>query len=129
MILCSGQFDGLHSGHVAYLEAAKGLCRPDELLVCGVAPDAYSETLKGRQNRWTQADRAYTVEALMCVDAVISYAVVSIAPLICLYRPRLFIKGPDWKGRLPEDVLQACEQTGTGIVFVDTPGRHVSETQ
>ncbi|MEY4377563.1 MAG: hypothetical protein RJB26_2113, partial [Pseudomonadota bacterium] len=25
MILCSGAFDGLHSGHVAYLKAAKAL--------------------------------------------------------------------------------------------------------
>lgn len=127
MVLTSGGFDGLHWGHVRYLTAAKALCAPEEVLCCAVAPDSYLAT-KGRPARWPQADRLSTVRALECVDAVVAHESPSIAPLIRDYRPRLFVKGPDWQDRLPEDVQRACEDVGTSIAYVDTPGRHVSET-
>ena len=127
MILTSGGFDGLHAGHVQYLTAAKALCEPDEVLCCAIAPDRYLAT-KGRPARWTQADRLRTVRALECVDAVVAHESPSIASLIRDYRPRLFVKGPDWQDRLPADVPRACEDVGTSIAYVDTPGRHVSET-
>ena len=127
MILTSGGFDGLHAGHVQYLTAAKALCEPDEVLCCAIAPDRYLAT-KGRPARWTQADRLRTVRALECVDAVVAHESPSIASLIRDYRPRLFVKGPDWQDRLPDDVQRACEDVGTSIAYVDTPGRHVSET-
>lgn len=128
MVLCSGAFDGLHAGHVLYLEAAKQLCRTDELLVCAIAPDAYILNQKQRLPRWPQHDRLRTVTALGVVDAAVSQAAPSVAPLIRDYRPRLFVKGEDWKTRLPEDVMAACDEVGTAIAYVETPGRHVSET-
>ncbi len=129
MILTSGAFDGLHAGHVQYLEAAKALCEGDELLVCAIAPDEYIVQTKGRQPYWHQADRLRTVTALGCIDAAIPQVRQSVAELIDQHRPRLFIKGPDWEGRLPEDIQRACERVGTAIGYVDTPGRHVSETR
>lgn len=129
MVLCSGAFDGLHGGHVAYLEAARALCEGDELLVCAIAPDKYIQISKGRTPHWTQTDRLRTVRALGCVDAAIAQRSDSVAPLIHDYRPRLFIKGPDWEGRLPEEIQRACADVGTSIGYVDTPGVHVSETR
>ena len=128
MILCSGCFDGLHAGHVAYLEAGKALCEQDELLVVAVAPDAYIEASKGRQPFWSQTDRVRTVNALGCVDAAVAQDTPSVAPLIYDKLPRIFVKGPDWVGRLPEDVQRTCEKVGCAMAFVDTPGRHVRET-
>lgn len=128
MVLTSGCFDGVHAGHVAYLEAAKSLCDPDELLVCAIAPDAYIAQVKGRTPRWTQVDRVRAVYGLQSVDAALAQREGSIAAIIREYRPRCFIKGIDWEGRLPEDVRAACEEVGTHICYVETPGRHVSET-
>lgn len=128
MILCSGAFDGLHAGHVRYLEAAKALCEPDELLVCAVAPDAYIQTVKGRAPSWPQAQRLATVKCLMMVDGTIRQESLTVAPVIRTHLPRLLVKGPDWKDRLPDEVHRACADVGTTIAFVDTPGTHVRET-
>ena len=129
MILASGCFDGLHAGHVDYLSAAKALCGHDELLACAVAPDSYIRTQKGRAPYWPQHQRARTVRALQDVDAVILHAQPSVAEVIRDVKPRLFVKGPDWEGRLPEEVLLACEEVGTSIAFLETPGRHVREAR
>lgn len=128
MVLTSGAFDGLHAGHVRYLAAAKALCEKDELLVCAVAPDRYIQSTKHRAPRWPQAERMTTVRGLQDVDAVIGQAEPSIGTIIRTYSPRLFVKGPDWRDRLPEDVHEACTASGTAIAFVETEGRHVSET-
>ena len=129
MILASGCFDGLHSGHVDYLSAAKALCRGDELLAVAVAPDVYIRTAKAREPYWSQDQRADTVRALQDVDAVIAHDTPSVALVIRELRPRLFVKGPDWEGRLPEDVQLACQDVGTSIAFLETPGTHVSEVR
>ena len=129
MILASGAFDGLHAGHVAYLEAAKALCEHEEVLVVAIAPDHYIEACKGRRPYWSQADRLRTVRALQCVDAAITQGTPSVATIILDYRPRMFVKGPDWIDRLPEDVQLACERAGCAMAFVDTPGHHVSEAR
>lgn len=129
MILTSGAFDGVHAGHVAYLEAAKALCELDEVLVCAVAPDDYIAAAKGRAPYWTQRDRRRTVAALDVVDATLAQTALSVSVEIRRYRPRLFVKGPDWKDRLPEDVLHACDDTGTTIAYVDTEGRHGREAR
>ena len=126
MVLCSGAFDGLHAGHVRYLSAAVKLARPDEPVLVAVAPDAYLTEVKHRNPRWTQADRWRTIVAVSGVTAV-PQASVSVAGEIDRYKPRLFVKGVDWAGQLPDDVVQACEKAGTLIVFVSTDAKHTRE--
>lgn len=128
MILCSGAFDGLHAGHVRYLQAARRLSTGETLTVA-VAPDSYIRSAKKRAPYWPQADRLQTVYALGCVDAVIPQREDSVAQVIRDYRPRVFVKGPDWRGELPADVLQACQDVGTDVQIVDTVGRHVREAR
>ena len=128
MILCSGAFDGLHAGHVRYLEEARMLCEEGELLHCAVAPDAYIEKNKGRAPAWSQADRVATVCALRLVGHVWLQHLPTPAGLIRVLKPRLFVKGADWCGRMPAEVIEACADVGCDIRFVDAPGRHVSET-
>ena len=128
MILCSGAFDGLHAGHVRYLEEAKMLCQAGEPLHCAVAPDAYIQHSKGRAPGWSQADRAATVSALRVVDGVWPQHQPTPSGLILILKPRLFVKGEDWRDRVPSIVIDACADVGCEIRFVDTPGRHVSET-
>lgn len=123
MILCSGAFDGLHSGHVAYLEAAAAL-DPSQPLVVAIAPDCYIVSAKHRVPRWTQAQRARTVAALRCVSRVICHEDPSIAATIQRVSPTLVVKGLDWVHTIPRDVAAACLAVGATLVFTDTDETH-----
>lgn len=123
MILCSGAFDGLHSGHVAYLEAARAI-DPDHTLAVAVAPDNYIRTVKHREPRWSQAQRARVVQALAVVDLVILQPELSVAGTVRKYRPAMLVKGLDWVQTLPADVAQACVDAGTTMTFTDTEHTH-----
>ena len=126
MILCSGAFDGLHSGHVAYLKAAKAL-DPSQPLYVAIAPDAYITSAKHRPARWTQAQRATVVDALRDVAAVVVQTDPSVAATVRQLRPSMLVKGIDWLDRIPADVAAACVESGTALAFVDTDHTHCSE--
>ena len=125
MILCSGAFDGLHSGHLAYLYAAAAL-DPSMPLVVAVAPDTYIRDAKHRAPRWTQAQRAETVAAIRGVSRVIAHEEPSIAATIARIRPALVVKGHEWAHCLPADVAAAVVEAGAGLAFVDTEQTHGS---
>lgn len=67
--------------------------------------------------------------ALGCVDGVIPHQTHSVASVILDYKPRVFIKGIDWQDQLPDDVLKACFECGTEIIFVNTDGKHVRQAR
>jgi D-beta-D-heptose 7-phosphate kinase/D-beta-D-heptose 1-phosphate adenosyltransferase len=69
IVLVSGGFDPLHSGHLAYFEAAKKL--GDELWV-GVNSDAWLTRKKGRPFMPFK-ERAAIIKELNCVDEVIGF--------------------------------------------------------
>ena len=125
MVLGSGCFDGLHGGHARYLSALKALARADEAVNVAVAPDDYIDTHKHRKPRWPQDERFRTL--LECGVVPLYQSSQSVAQLILDEQPRLFVKGQDWAGKLPADVVMACQEVGALIVFVDTPGVHTSE--
>jgi cytidyltransferase-like protein len=125
MILASGCFDGLHSGHVAYLYAAAAL-DPSMPLVVAVAPDDYIREAKHRAPRWTQQQRAETVAAIRGVSRVIQHVSPSIANTIRQIRPALVVKGLDWVACLPRDVAEAVVEVGAGLAFVETEQTHGS---
>src|SRR3990167_2742357 len=118
MILASGAFDGVHAGHVSYLEAAAGLLQPQEVLVVAVAPDAYIRAVKRREPYWPFVDRLKTVEALSMVDFGVPHGVDGVSSAVLALGPRLLVKGADWQGRLAAGVREACEAVGTEILFV-----------
>jgi len=127
-ILCSGAFDGLHSGHVAYLQHAKAL-NPLAELVVAIAPDAYVADKYGKA-RWTQQQRAATVAGLACVDRVVQQE-QTLNLLIAEVRPHILVKGMDWYHTLAAcpDILAVCEKFGVSLGFTHTPGTHTSETR
>jgi D-beta-D-heptose 7-phosphate kinase/D-beta-D-heptose 1-phosphate adenosyltransferase len=65
IVLVTGGFDPLHSGHISYLKEAKKL--GDELIV-GVNSDAWLESKKGRPFM-EHHERMLIVSSLECVDA------------------------------------------------------------
>ena len=126
MILCSGAFDYVHSGHTRYLLAARAL-DPSALLLVAIAPDSYIRTVKGRAPGWNQTCRMQTVAALQGVDGVIAQRETSVANLIRLLKPTAFVKGRDWMYRIPADVVAAIDAVGCRMVFTDTEATHTSE--
>lgn len=127
MVLCSGCFDGIHAGHVAYLNAARHVGRGGSVRVA-IAPDSYIRDAKGREPYWSQLERACAVEALTIVESAILYP-STLADVVRVYRPAMFVKGAEWRNKLPEDIIRACKEVDCEIAFVDTPGRHVSEAR
>ena len=69
IVLVTGGFDPLHSGHIAYLEAAKQL---GDILVVGVNSDAWLTRKKG-QAFMPWSERSAIISALHCVDFVIDF--------------------------------------------------------
>ena len=69
IVIATGGFDPLHSGHINYLKEAKKL--GDQLIV-GVNSDEWLERKKGK-SFMSWKERSTIVEALGCVDHVIDF--------------------------------------------------------
>ena len=69
IVLVTGGFDPLHSGHIAYFTAAKKL---GDWLIVGINSDYWLTKKKGRAfMSWYE--RASVVSNLHCVDRVINF--------------------------------------------------------
>jgi cytidyltransferase-like protein len=69
IVLVTGGFDPLHSGHIEYFEAAKKL---GDILVVGLNSDEWLERKKGKPFM-DEYERCRIVEALKVVDKVVCY--------------------------------------------------------
>jgi D-beta-D-heptose 7-phosphate kinase / D-beta-D-heptose 1-phosphate adenosyltransferase len=102
VVATSGCFDLLHPGHVATLEAARRL---GDRLVVLLNSDSSVEALKGPDRPIVpQDDRAFVLEGLACVDAVVIFPEATPVAMLEQIRPDVFAKGGDYAGRaLPEE--------------------------
>jgi len=69
VVLCTGGYDPLHTGHIAYFKAAREL---GDHLVVGVNSDAWLTRKKGRPFMSFE-ERAAIIKELGCVDEVIGF--------------------------------------------------------
>ena len=69
IVLVTGGFDPLHSGHVEYLKTAKSL---GDKLVVGINSDAWLTRKKGRPFM-PIAERSSVIRELSCVDEIVSF--------------------------------------------------------
>ena len=97
-IIVNGTFDILHRGHVELLEYAKSL--GEFLLVC-IDTDRRVKELKGESRPVnSQADRAFMLQGLKCVDAVWTFDSEEDLERICeMYEPNIMVKGSDYEGK------------------------------
>ncbi len=112
--MVDGGFDPLHPGHVAYFREAARLGAP---VLCNLAPDAW--VARKHRPLLTQAERAVLVDAIRHVDLV-HPAQGSTEDVLRALAPRFYVKGADWRGRLPAEQLEICAAQGTEVVFLDT---------
>jgi len=114
IVFTNGAFDGLHRGHVAYLNQAKVL---GDVLVVAVNSDTSVARLSGPPANPT-ADRAEVLAALSCVDHVVVFEEDSPVPLLEAVRPDVYVKGGDYTAEMvPERPV--VERLGGEVRIVD----------
>jgi len=92
VVLVTGGFDPLHSGHIAYFKAAREL---GDHLVVGVNSDDWLTRKKGRPFMPLE-ERAAIIKELACVDEVIAFNDDDDSACAALYTV-LATKGSSWK--------------------------------
>ncbi|MEO8880937.1 MAG: D-glycero-beta-D-manno-heptose 1-phosphate adenylyltransferase [Gemmatimonadaceae bacterium] len=109
LVFTNGVFDLLHPGHIDLLTVARTL---GDRLIVGLNTDASVRRLKGpdRPVR-TEAERAYIVAALECVDAVTVFDEDTPLELIEAIRPDVLVKGGDYS---PDTIVGRTEVESWG---------------
>lgn len=111
--MVDGGFDPLHHGHIEYFEQAAGLGVP---VLCNLAPDEWIASK--HPVVLTQAHRARVVDAIQFVDYT-HLATGTTVEVLAELRPRFYVKGADWRGRLPAPEREACAEHGIEVVYLD----------
>lgn len=112
--MVGGGFDPLHDGHVAYIAEAARLGRP---VLCNVEADSY---VAGKHPvLLAQPQRVLVLDALRDV-AYVHPSNSSTEAVLEQLRPRYFVKGTDWRGRLPEIEQRICAEHRIEVVYADT---------
>ena len=112
--MVDGAFDPLHRGHIEYFRAASELGAP---LLCNIASDSYVRTK--HPPLLPEDQRAAVVDAIR----YITYTHVNqfdTETILRELRPRFYVKGRDWSGRLPSEQVALCSEYGIEIVYLDT---------
>ena len=112
--MVDGAFDPLHRGHVEYFRLASELGAP---VLCNVASDRYVST---KHRPFLGEDqRAAIIDAIRYISYTYIYQVDTETVLRQL-RPRYYVKGSDWRGRLPAEQVEICREHGIEVVYLDT---------
>jgi rfaE bifunctional protein nucleotidyltransferase chain/domain len=123
LVLTNGCFDLLHTGHVRYLEEARGC---GDALIVAVNSDASVRELKGTDRPLNgELDRAEVLAALRCVDHVTIFSGKRMTDVIHLLRPAIYAKGGDYTlETLDSGERAALEKAGVEISLLQlVPGR------
>ena len=95
VVFTNGCFDILHAGHLSYLEAAKKL---GDKLIVGINNDSSVSKLKGKGRPINPLEeRMALIQALKCVDYVVSFSEDTPLKLIEFLKPNVLVKGADYK--------------------------------
>ena len=113
--MVDGAFDPLHVGHIEYFRAAAAAVEVP--LLCNVASDRYVSTK--HPPLLPEDQRAAIVDAIR----YIAYTHVNrfdTETILRELRPKYYVKGKDWEGRLPPEQVRICAELGIGVVYLDT---------
>ena len=94
VVFTNGVFDILHSGHVDYLNKAKGL---GDILIIGLNSNLSVKKIKGEKRPIiTEEERAFLLSNLKAVDYVTLFDEETPAKIIEKLIPDILVKGADW---------------------------------
>ena len=112
--MVDGAFDPVHTGHLAYFKVASVLGLP---VLCNIASDRYVSTK--RNPFMPEHQRAEIIDSIELID----YTHINrfdTETILEQLRPHYYVKGKDWKGRLPERQEEICAACDIEIVYLDT---------
>lgn len=112
--MVDGGFDPLHPGHVMYFQAAATLGVP---VLCNITSDEY--VARKHTPLLAQRERALLLDAIRYLDLVHCSSTTT-AAVLGLLEPQFYVKGVDWRGRLPEEEMAVCASRGIEVVYLDT---------
>jgi cytidyltransferase-like protein len=113
--MVDGAFDPLHRGHIEYFRAAAAAVNVP--LLCNVASDLYVSSK--HPPLLPEDQRAAIVDAIR----YITYTHLNrfdTETILRELRPKYYVKGKDWEGRLPPEQVRLCAEYGIGVVYLDT---------
>ncbi len=120
VVFTNGCFDILHRGHIEYLNQAKSL---GKYLIIGLNSDSSVKKLKGTDRPINnETDRAFILNNLKCVDAVIIFEEETPYDLINSVKPDFLVKGGDWKEEqiVGSDIVNSYGGKVISLKFVDS---------
>jgi D-beta-D-heptose 7-phosphate kinase/D-beta-D-heptose 1-phosphate adenosyltransferase len=120
LVLTNGFFDGLHHGHVAYLQQAR---RMGDVLIVGLNADDSVRRLRGVPPRHPLEERSAMLAALHCVDHLTVFSDDRATRLIDLLRPDVYVKGGDYLPQLMEESDLVERHGGAVHVVGYVPGQ------
>lgn len=102
VVATGGCFDLLHTGHIRTLQAARAL---GQCLIVVLNSDRSVSRLKGPERPLNpETERAAVLQALSCVDAVVTFDDPTPEGILAELRPDVFVKGGDYAfTELPEE--------------------------
>ncbi len=112
--MVDGGFDPLHKGHIEYFAAAAALGWP---LLCNISSDAYVSTK--HPPLLPQTHRVAIIDAIRYVTYTHASSTTTENVLRQL-QPAAYVKGADWRGKLPPEQERIAEECGIAIVYLDT---------
>ncbi len=117
VVLTNGVFDLLHTGHIHALQAARA---QGDALVVALNSDASVRELKGPTRPvQSEAERAYALGALSCVDGVVIFREKRLTAEIRALRPEVYAKSGDYTlEKMNQEERAELERIGARIVFV-----------
>ncbi|HEY5122479.1 MAG TPA: D-glycero-beta-D-manno-heptose 1-phosphate adenylyltransferase [Ignavibacteria bacterium] len=119
LVFTNGCFDIIHKGHISYLSQAKML---GNYLVIGLNSDSSVKILKGDSRPINnQDDRAFVLDNLKPVDAVIIFDEETPFNLINSIKPDFLVKGGDWKEEniIGSDIVKEYGGTIVSLKYID----------
>jgi len=117
-VMVNGTFDVLHPGHIALLNTARSY---GDYLIVAIDTDRRVRELKGEQRPINnQNDRRIMLSALKSVDIVELFdSKEELIKLMERYKPDVYVKGSDWKGKSVE-AANYCEN----VIYYDRVGNY-----
>lgn len=121
LVFTNGVFDLLHAGHVDVLTGARA---QGAHLVVGLNSDDSVRRLKGPTRPVsTEAERAYVLAALECVDAVVLFGEDTPRDLVRHLQPDVLVKGGDYTAENVVGASDVLARGGRVVIIPLTPGQ------
>lgn len=118
LVLCHGDFEVLHAGHLAFLQEARA---QGDLLVASVSADPNLPHHPGLP-RFSGLERAAAVAALALVDFVTVAEGADGAGAIRALRPEVFVRAHREGGGGRDREREAAQEVGARLTTLRTPG-------